>query len=188
MSRLLEWRNVLVLGLAVAILITISVVRQSWQPRPATPITPLSDAGRQVDSFLQQTQIRSFDAEGELIQAMEADEVTHYSDNSWRLKTVRLTRLPGPWTLRANEGYAPPGLGELELRGEVVVNTVIDLETPATLFTDAMRVHLDQRWLESLAPVRVESARAAAQADLLKASLESADIELEGNVRVRHEP
>lgn len=188
MSRLLEWRNALVLGLAVAIVLTIAVVRQSWQPRPATPLTPLSESGRQVDSYLQQTQIRSYDADGNLLQAMDADEVTHYSDNSWRLKTVRLTRLPGPWTLRADEGYAPPGLNELELRGEVVVNTVIDLATPATLFTDAMRVHLDQRWLESLAPVRVESARVAAQADLLKARLESADIELEGNVQVRHEP
>lgn len=150
---------------------------------------PLADAELdRADYFLVDADIRSYDPDGVLVQRLQADRVAYFPDSSAQLEQVMLTRLPGPWQLRADHGLSPSGLQMLHLRGAVELETTLDDGQRAELQTEALDIDWTERTLTSVAPVRMQSTDVTATANRLYARLESRDIALEGEVRVAHQP
>lgn len=184
--RLPSWRRLAaVLPLAA---ITLVIVGVSYHYRQAPPRVPSAPPQTEPDYFLRGAQIRSYGPDDRLLHSLNASSVAHYPDDSARLLDVAVERLPGPWELKAARGMAPSGLRSLELHGDVVLSTEVSPGSQARLYTEALRVDLQQQTLVSLAPVRVESARVAARADTLEADLASRGFALNGNVHVEHQP
>ncbi len=184
--RLPSWRRLAaVLPLAA---ITLVIVGVSYHYRQAPPRVPSAPPQTEPDYFLRGAQIRSYGPDDRLLHSLNASSVAHYPDDSARLLDVAVERLPGPWELTAARGMAPSGLRSLELHGDVVLSTEVSPGSQARLYTEALRVDLQQQTLVSLAPVRVESARVAARADTLEADLASRGFALNGNVHVEHQP
>ncbi len=163
-------------------------VTTQWQSAP--DITPSAAVAQtqEADYFLHNTQIRRYDETGAMVHSLTAGELEHFPDNSARLETVTVTRMPGPWTLRAERGEALQGLNELILAGNVVVQTLVQDTVPARLHTQALTVNINERSLESLGPIRMESPNTTATANGMRASLDSQNVELIGAVRVSHKP
>ncbi len=164
-------------------------VTMQWQSAPElrTEAEAISQT-QEADYFLHDAQIRRYDHTGAMVHSLTASELEHYPDDSARLETVTVTRMPGPWTLRADFGEALQGLNELILTGNVVVQTVVQDTVPARLHTDALDVNIDERTLASLGPIRMESPTTTATANRMRASLDSQNVELIGEVRVAHKP
>lgn len=145
-------------------------------------------ADTEADYFLQDARIRSYGPDGALLQSLSAARVAHYPDNSARLEEVEVTRMPGPWSLRASHGLMPIGLQELALSGEVQVQTTLPDGSPAELRTSALTVDWALRELRSDAPVEMISNQTRASALYLLAHMDRRDIQLDGEVRVEHQP
>lgn len=187
----MRWPDRQLLLLALPILaiggIVVGVTLQ-WESAPETQARTQTAQTREADYFLRNAQIRRYDESGQMMHSLTAAELEHFPDKSARLETVTVTRMPGPWTLQAQRGEAPQGLNELILAGEVVVQTLVQDTVPARLHTDALNVNIEERTLTSLGPIRMESATTTATANRMRASLDSQNLELIGEVRVAHKP
>lgn len=182
-------RQLLLLALpALAIVAIVVGVTTQWQSTPPPAPQSALAQSQEADYFVHDAQIRRYDATGQMVHSLTAAVLDHFPDNSAQLETVTVTRMPGPWRLRAERGEALQGLNELILAGNVVVQTLVQDTVPARLHTDALTVNITERTLASLSPIRMESPKTTATANRMRASLDNQNVELIGAVRVAHKP
>ncbi|MFY9329371.1 MAG: LPS export ABC transporter periplasmic protein LptC [Georgfuchsia sp.] len=120
-----------------------------WLERAANPESPFRKAllRHDPDSIVSQIDIRHFDANGELEQAMLADTMTHYpdDDNTWIVKP-QLTYFMGQRTtqLLANTAQISHDNKQIFLRGDVrLINPSTEDRPETVMQTEALTVFPD---------------------------------------------
>ena len=163
------------------------------QPDPAPAPTMQTETDEQPDQFMENIHLRHMDETGQLLFELRARKMSHFPDDGRAtLDDIMLdyysTDHP-PWLLEAREGRIPADRDHLHLSGDVRLEMRLDEDEPLTLLlTPALDVDLQTRLATSDSGVIISRAHSELRGQNMRADLDTGIIQLEHNVRGRHEP
>lgn len=180
------------LGLAAAPLLLIPAiligVASQLKRTPGARPAALPEPPAEADYYLRDAELSSMDENGQLLYRVHAANVLHFPDQRISLDQVEVSYLDGPWTLHADAGIIPPGEQALALSGDVRMQGTLRSGEAVRLNTDDIRIHFEQRLIQTDALVTMQSDTIQATATGLETDMAGQELRLLSDVRVRYEP
>ena len=156
--------------------------------RPPVHRGPSVQPPPEADYYLRGAELSTLDAQGRLIYRVRAANVLHFPDDTVDLDEVEVDYLDGPWALVAERGHMLPGAVQLDLSGDVRMRGRLHSGDEVQLETDTIRVHFEDRQIDTDAEVLVRSGQYTARARGMRTDLSGRELALLADVRVRYEP
>lgn len=187
----MRYRNIALIALFVLLFYLLNTATDETEENTVAG----SRVEQDFDYFMSVVDSTRFNADGESQYRLQADRITHYP--SPELTTIETPRLvfyadeTGPWFLSAAYGTIEQDMeraeDKLELSDNVVVqHTDIGGETH-NIYTDALTIYLDSRFLTTDQNVLMESGNREISSQGMTADLINKHITFLGNVEGRYE-
>jgi LPS export ABC transporter protein LptC len=154
-----------------------------------------SRVNQEFDYFMTGVDSTRFDANGDSQYRLQADRILHYpSPELTSMETPRLVFYAdeaGPWFLSAAYGTIETDLAraedKLELTDNVIVQHTDSSGETHNIYTDALTIYLDSRFISTASDVLMESGSREISSQGMTADLFSKHITFLGNVTGRYD-
>ncbi|MEA5444870.1 LPS export ABC transporter periplasmic protein LptC [Gammaproteobacteria bacterium AB-CW1] len=181
------------LGLLLAIGLILSLWLMGDREAPSLPQPePPPEAAVHPDYWISGAQIQRYDADGQPLARLNAEELANYPDDQRsELRQVQIHREPVAglsWDIRADHGMVSGDSDHVHLYGDVRIERHRQTRLTASLFSDSLDYFPEQELLLTDEPVRMEQGPSQTTGRGMRAELDKDRIKILSEVRTRHVP
>lgn len=174
---------------AAAALLSWWLYQQVERDRPRTDGSQRHDP----DAFVDDVDLSSLDASGQLTSRLWAKRMLHYpDDDSTTLDTPRLEIYrpdEPPWHLRAQQGWINSGGSEVLLENDVEIHRAGQAKLqPVDIRTSKLRIFPERNYAETDVAITYRSTGLEVHSIGMRAHLDKGQVELLNQVRAVHQP